>query len=176
MDVSAKREAAIARREQERDLKDKQRALAIKQRLQKERSKRANSKGSKDPQSANSGSYERTREELIYAQFGPLPTMTQLLSEMINLKECIAFIKAVDVEVAAKAYGLNKGPFHYTKMLNHDAFSRRLKLMSGNCSCCVLSRDGNSGGAISDSDRSQNDLVAECVGKLLHFAGLRDFQ
>jgi hypothetical protein len=41
MDVKSKREQAIARREQDRELKDKQRALAIKQRLQKERSKRS---------------------------------------------------------------------------------------------------------------------------------------
>jgi hypothetical protein len=135
MDVSAKRAAAIARREQEREIRDKQRALAIKQKLQKERSKRSQAVSSAalvaSAAGPQRGVYERTREELIYAQFGPLPTISQLLAEVVNLKESIAFIHTVDVEQAAKAYGL-KGPFQYTKMLNTDAFNRRVKLMGGN--------------------------------------------
>ena len=138
MDLATRREAAIARRQQERELRDKQRALAIKQKLQKERSKRSQVSVTTTALGTNASSsnqqrglYERTREELIYAPYGPLPTMSQLLAEIVNLKQAIAFIKQVDVEHAAEAYAL-KGPFQYTKMLNTDALSRRLKLMAGN--------------------------------------------
>jgi hypothetical protein len=136
MDLPAKREAAITRREQEREQRDKQRALAIKQKLQKERSKRSQAVSTLT--SSQRSLYERSREELVYAPFAPLPTTSQLLAEVVNLKESIAFIGAVDVETAAKAYGL-KGPFQFTKLLNQDAINRRLKLMAGNFFFCVSS-------------------------------------
>ena len=59
-----------------------------------------------------------------------MPSVTELLAELTNMRENVSFIERLDLEKAAKAYGMKA--FEYAKQLNDDAIARRVKLLNGN--------------------------------------------
>ena len=113
---------AIACKEAVREDGEGGRVRRIKEKLEEDLKRIAEKK-------ACDNSYIRTFEE-IKAAGDSFPTISQLLSEITNMKETIKFLQDINMDQAAKIQ--NMKPIPYIKSLINDLNLCRIKLMGSN--------------------------------------------